>query len=68
MPLASTAVEGEREGVGPALFNVQLPTVPQNIPFVKLREAQEILGKEFGISCLGEPDLDPEHERRICEW
>ncbi|MBI4449965.1 aspartate--tRNA(Asn) ligase, partial [Candidatus Uhrbacteria bacterium] len=54
--------------VGPALFDVQLPIVPKEIPSLKLREAQEILGKEFGISCLGEPDLDPEHERKLCEW
>jgi len=50
------------------LLGATLPVVPQNIPFVKLREAQEILKKEFGIDCIGEPDLDPEHERKLCEW
>lgn len=50
------------------LLGATIPVVPGNIPAVKLREAQEILKKEFGIECLGEPDLDPEHERKLCEW
>lgn len=50
------------------LLRATLPAVPKDIPAVKLREAQEILGKEFGIACIGEPDLEPEHERKLCEW
>jgi nondiscriminating aspartyl-tRNA synthetase len=42
---------------------VGLPVaIPEKIPVLKLREAQKILG-------VGEePDLEPEHERAICEW
>ena len=36
--------------------------MPEKIPVLKLREVQKILG-------VGEePDLEPEHERAICEW
>lgn len=49
-------------------FKVESPLVPEKIPVLKLREAQEILEKEFGAKCLGEPDLEPEHERQLCEW
>ncbi len=50
------------------LLDATFPDVPREIPSVKLREAQEILKKEFGIECVGEPDLEPEHERKLCEW
>ncbi|TSC70986.1 MAG: nondiscriminating aspartyl-tRNA synthetase [Parcubacteria group bacterium Gr01-1014_49] len=39
-----------------------LPLVPESFPVLKLREAQEIL------NVPQEPDLEPEHERNICEW
>ncbi|KKQ94812.1 MAG: hypothetical protein UT66_C0020G0005 [candidate division CPR2 bacterium GW2011_GWC1_39_9] len=38
------------------------------IPTIKLREAQEILEKEYGEKCIGEPDLEPKHEKQICEY
>jgi nondiscriminating aspartyl-tRNA synthetase len=42
---------------------VGLPVaMPENIPVLKLREVQKILG------VAEEPDLEPEHERAICEW
>ncbi len=42
---------------------IELPLVPDKaFPFLKLREAQNILG------VAEEPDLEPEHERAICEW
>lgn len=44
------------------------PLMPENIPTIKLREAQEIIEREFGGKAIGEPDLEPEHERQICEW
>jgi nondiscriminating aspartyl-tRNA synthetase len=50
------------------LLGAELPEVPENIPSVKLREAQEILQKEFGIDCGNEPDLEPEHERKLSEY
>jgi nondiscriminating aspartyl-tRNA synthetase len=43
-------------------FGAALPVIPSQIPVLKLREAQKILG-------VGEdPDLEPEHERAIGEW
>jgi nondiscriminating aspartyl-tRNA synthetase len=51
----------DRLGVKPAL-------IPKEFPVLKLKEAQEIIEKEFGGRAVGEPDLEPEHERQICEW
>ena len=51
-----------------ALLKSEIPEVPEKIPTVKLREAQEILKKEFGIDCENAPDLEPEHERKLCEY
>ncbi len=43
---------------------VGLPVaIPTTIPVMKLREVQKILGVS-----TEEPDLEPEHERAICEW
>ncbi len=49
-------------------FNTVVPILPEKIPVLKLREVQEIIEKEFGGNAIGEPDLEPEHERQICEW
>lgn len=37
-------------------------------PVFTLREAQEIIEKEFGGKAVGELDLEPEHERQICKY
>lgn len=50
------------------LLNATIPVVVDSIPVLKLREAQEIIEKEFGGKAIGEPDLEPEHERQLCEW
>ncbi|MBL4644300.1 MAG: aspartate--tRNA(Asn) ligase, partial [Candidatus Pacebacteria bacterium] len=50
-----------RLGVEPAL-------TPKKFPVVTLTEAQEIIEKEFGGKAVGESDLEPEHERQLCEW
>ncbi|MEK7613127.1 MAG: aspartate--tRNA(Asn) ligase [Patescibacteria group bacterium] len=43
---------------------VGLPVaLPEKIPTLKLREAQKVLGVS-----QDEPDLEPEHERALCEW
>ena len=44
-------------------IGVEAPLLPDKIPVLKLREAQKILGVSET-----EPDLEPEHERAICEW
>lgn len=52
----------ERFGTTPAL----LPDGPY--PRLTLLEAQELLKEKYGIDCVGELDLEPEHERKLCEW
>lgn len=51
-----------------ALFDAELPEVPEKIPALKLRDAQEIIKKETGEDCTREPDLEPAHERFLCEY
>ena len=51
-----------------ALLDASLPAVPDEIPALKLREAQELIKKETGTDKTNEPDLDPEDERWLCEW
>lgn len=51
-----------------AMFSALLPEVPEKIPAMKLREAQEIIKKETGEDCTKEPDLEPSHERFLCEY
>jgi nondiscriminating aspartyl-tRNA synthetase len=43
-------------------FKADLPLIPEKFPVLKLREVQKIL------NAPEEPDLEPEHERAICEW
>ena len=50
------------------LLKATVPEVPENIPAMKLREAQEIIKKETGEDCMKEPDLEPQHERWLCEY
>ena len=52
----------KRFSVAPAL----LPT--EAFPVFRLSEAQEIIEREFGGKAVGELDLEPEHERQICEY
>jgi nondiscriminating aspartyl-tRNA synthetase len=51
-----------------ALLQSTIPTVPEKIPSLKLREAQELIFKETGKDKRSEPDLEPEDERWLCEW
>lgn len=50
------------------LLDVELPKITKEIPRLKLAEAQAILEKEYGEKCVGEPDLEPNHEKQICEY
>lgn len=51
-----------------SLYNATLPKVSENIPIIKLREAQEIIYKRTGRDVRKEKDLAPEDEREICKW
>jgi nondiscriminating aspartyl-tRNA synthetase len=47
---------------------VEAPLVAAKFPRLKLREAQEIIFKEFGRDNRSEKDLNPQDEIDICEW
>ena len=50
-------------------FDTHPPLLPENkFPIFTLLEAQEIIEKEFNGKAVGELDLEPEHERQICEY
>ncbi len=51
-----------------ALFGATIPAVPEHIPFLKLREAQQIIFERTGRDCRAEKDPSPEDEREICKW
>ncbi len=51
-----------------ALLGATIPEVPEIIPRMNLREAQELIFKETGKDKREEPDLDPEDERWLCDW
>ncbi|HEY0948027.1 MAG TPA: aspartate--tRNA(Asn) ligase [Candidatus Paceibacterota bacterium] len=64
----STAVATEHADVL-SRFGVAPAALPEGkFPRFTLREVQEIIEREFGNTCVGEPDLEPEHERQICEY
>jgi nondiscriminating aspartyl-tRNA synthetase len=52
-----------------ARFGTTAPLIPEGkFPTLTLSEAQAILEDECGVKACGEPDMEPEHERKICEW
>lgn len=50
------------------LLQATIPKIPNNIPRMTLRDAQKLITKETGKDCTQEPDLEPEHERWLCEY
>ena len=50
------------------LLGAEIPEMRNPIPRTTLTEAQEILKNEYGVDCVGEPDLDPEHERLLSDY
>ena len=52
------------------LLNATLPLIPEGdvFPMMSLPDAQKLISKETGVDCTQEPDLDPEHERWLCEY
>lgn len=50
---------------------ISLPKVPTDgvlFPYMKLREAQELIKERTGVDKTEEPDLEPEDERWLCEY
>ncbi len=58
----------EKNALQVKLLDVQIPTVADVIPQIKLADAQAMLKKEYGRDVVGEPDLDPEDERKVSEY
>jgi nondiscriminating aspartyl-tRNA synthetase len=50
------------------LWDIEIPVVPNDIPKMTLRESQILITKETGKDCTKEPDLEPEHERWLCDY
>lgn len=51
-----------------ALHGAAIPAVPEKIPAISLREAQKLIHAATGEDCLEEPDLEPAHERWLCDY
>lgn len=52
-----------------ARFESTPPVLPSGpYPRLTLLETQQILKDVYGIDAIGELDMEPEHERKICEW
>ncbi|MEX1052270.1 MAG: aspartate--tRNA(Asn) ligase [Patescibacteria group bacterium] len=51
-----------------SMYDANIPKFPEEIPMIKLREAQEIIYKRTGRDCRKEKDLAPEDEKEICLW
>ncbi len=50
------------------ITNSQLPHIPDKIPHIHFRDAQQLIFEKHGEDCRGEPDLAPQHERWLGEW
>lgn len=51
-----------------AVLHVQMPTVPEHIPYIHFTEAQELIFKLHHVDVRGEPDLAPRDERWLGAW
>lgn len=51
-----------------AMYSATVPATSENIPIVKLREAQRIIYERTGRDVRKEKDFAPEDEREICLW
>ena len=49
-------------------WGAEIPEVPEKIPRFTLREAQQKIAEIGGAECIGEPDLEPAHERMLCAY
>jgi nondiscriminating aspartyl-tRNA synthetase len=62
------AVEEKNAGVF-ARFDSVAPALPtEAYPRLTLLEVQQILKDKFDVDAIGEQDMEPEHERLICQW
>ncbi len=52
------------------VLGMELPLIPEGdtFPYLKLREAQQLIKERAGEDKTNEPDLEPEDERWLCEY
>ncbi len=51
-----------------SVWGRDIPEMPEKIPRFTLREAQQKIEELGGGVCVGEPDLEPAHERTLCSY
>ena len=52
-----------------ALLGASLPLLPaQDFPRIHFRKAQRLITEDTGVDCMREIDLEPAHERWLCEY
>jgi nondiscriminating aspartyl-tRNA synthetase len=51
-----------------ARFNTPIPEISETIPVFTLKEAQDLIAKEFNRKIEDTNDMSPEDERQICEY
>lgn len=51
-----------------ATVGAELPKAPDQFPRIKFRDAQKLITEATGEDCTKEPDLEPAHERWLCEY
>ena len=49
-------------------LGANIPKIGDNIPSIKLREAQELIKNETNEDCTKDKDLSPQHERWLCKY
>jgi nondiscriminating aspartyl-tRNA synthetase len=64
--MVDAIVSGASEHV--TLLNIELPSVPVEIPAIDFEAAQLLIEQDTGERIVGEPDLAPAHERWLGEW
>lgn len=50
------------------VLRVQMPTIPEQVPHIHFREAQDLVYRLHGVDERDEPDLSPQGERWLGEW
>lgn len=51
-----------------AVWGAEISDMPEKIPRFTLREAQQKIEELGAGECVGEPDLEPAHERTLCAY
>lgn len=59
---------GEENTAELELVGVTLPMIPEQVPHIHFRDAQQLILEQHGEDCRGEPDLAPQHERWLGQW